>query len=69
MSFGNKQLDNAYDKWVTQTPEEYFGLAECRECGREFPIENGGEYCERCCNLIDEAMEAQADLQRKYGDE
>ena len=28
MSFGNKQLDQAYDRWVTQTPEEYFGLEE-----------------------------------------
>lgn len=25
MSFGDKRLDAAYDRWVTQTPEEYFG--------------------------------------------
>lgn len=28
MSFGNKRLDDAYDRWVTQTPEEYFGYDE-----------------------------------------
>ena len=31
MTFGNKQLDEAYDRWVTQTPEEYFGLKEEEE--------------------------------------
>lgn len=24
MSFGNKHIDNSYDQWVTQTPEDYF---------------------------------------------
>ena len=28
MGFGSKRLDAAYDKWVTQTPEEYFGENE-----------------------------------------
>lgn len=69
MSFGNKQLDDAYDRWKTQSPDDYYGIVECRECGREFPQSFGGEYCEKCCNLIDEAREVQADLQRKYGDE
>ena len=27
----------AYDRWVTQTPEEYFGEAICDEC--ELPID------------------------------
>ncbi len=28
MSFGNKRLDRAFDRWITQTPEEYYGLDE-----------------------------------------
>lgn len=28
MSFGDKRLDAAYDRWATQTPEEYFGEEE-----------------------------------------
>lgn len=24
MGFGSKRLDAAYDRWVTQTPEEFF---------------------------------------------
>ena len=31
MSFGNKRLDASYDKWVTQTPEDYFGNEEEEE--------------------------------------
>jgi len=30
MSFGSKQLDSAYDRWVT-TPPEYDAV--CDECG------------------------------------
>ena len=28
MTFGSRKIDDAYDRWVTQTPEEYFGLEE-----------------------------------------
>jgi len=28
MTFGSKRLDDAYDKWATQTPEDYFGYDE-----------------------------------------
>jgi hypothetical protein len=28
MSFGSKRLDEAFDRWITQTPEEYFGVDE-----------------------------------------
>lgn len=62
MSFGNKQLDDAYDRWVTQSPTDYHDLIECRECGREFPRDFGGDYCEKCANLLDEAKEVQAEI-------
>ena len=45
MSFGSKQLDDAYDKWATQTPEDYFGADEgeeegkCKKCNKETPKE------------------------------
>jgi len=28
MSFGDKRLDRALDDWLTQTPEDYFGVDE-----------------------------------------
>ena len=28
MTFGSKRLDNAYDQWATQTPDDYFGVQE-----------------------------------------
>lgn len=31
MSFGNKRLDDAFDNWVTQTPEDYFHYEEEEE--------------------------------------
>lgn len=49
MSFGNKQLDRAYDRWVTQTPEEYFGYCEDCECGDEQE-----EGCECKCHKENE---------------
>ena len=33
MSFGNRRLDEALDRHLTQTPEEYFNLVECEICG------------------------------------
>ena len=39
MSFGDKRLDNAYDNWATQTPEEYFGDIE-RKIKEEKRIED-----------------------------
>ena len=35
MGFGSKRLDAAYDKWVTQTPEEFFGEEEDDENEKE----------------------------------
>ena len=31
MSFGDKRLDASYDRWITQTPEEYFGIEDEEE--------------------------------------
>jgi hypothetical protein len=31
MSFGDRRLDQAYDRWATQTPEEYYGMDESEE--------------------------------------
>lgn len=31
MSFGSKRLDASYDRWITQTPEEFFGVDEDEE--------------------------------------
>jgi len=40
MTFGSKRLDDAYDRWATQTPDEYFGEDEemedlAEECAEE----------------------------------
>ena len=33
MSFGSKQLDDAYDRWVTSPPDEYEGDCDDENCG------------------------------------
>lgn len=52
MSFGDKRLDRAYDRWVTQTPEEYHHLAQrgiyaCESCEQELPL-LGIPLCRQC---------------------
>lgn len=53
MSFGNKQLDRAFDDWKTQTPEDYFHENEsddvnnvnnekCCLCGCKLPEKHPG---------------------------
>lgn len=65
MSFGDRKIDDAYDRWATQTPEDagYFEEEEeernniCVLCGREFvgygnnpaPLSEG--VCCDECNL------------------
>ena len=46
MSFGSRQLDDAYDRWVTTPPDEYDG-----EC-----CDDTHELCEDCgfCHICDE---------------
>ena len=57
MSFGDKRLDESYDRWVTQTPEEYYGYNEdeetCVECGERFICETDIILCEKCMKLFD----------------
>ena len=43
MGFGSREMDNAYDRWVTQTPEEYFGLPEylyCNNCNKKICVDD-----------------------------
>ena len=49
MSFGSRQLDEAFDKYITQTPEEYFGWRDT-DCGND-----KHELCEDCklCHTCD----------------
>ena len=46
MSFGSRQLDDAYDRWVTTPPDEYDG-----EC-----CDDTHELCEDCgfCHICDD---------------
>ena len=55
MSFGTKSLDDSYDKWVTQTPEEYFGTERCPECGE--CVHPDDEECSECGCPLQESEE------------
>lgn len=45
MSFGNKRLDDAYDRWVTRSPYDYPDV--CEECGKELTTDDDcGHDCE-----------------------
>jgi len=65
MSFGSKRLDDSFDRWVTQTPEEYYGTEDEDEEDATFDCcVCGAEECEgygnnpdpvkkkgRCCDV------------------
>lgn len=54
MSFGNRELDRAYDNWKTQSPEDYYGWKECKGCGEYLDDDDDGDYCKECEEKEDE---------------
>ena len=55
MSFGDKGLNDAFDRWATQTPEEYYGYDEvaiCLECKKPFNCETDIQLCDKCMKLF-----------------
>jgi hypothetical protein len=75
MSFGNKRLDEAYDKWVTRSPYEDEDDEDSEE---ESEKDSDEEFkCEGCGKLIKNRYEGvawcsecyKAVLQRRYNDD
>jgi transposase len=55
MSFGSKRLDRAYDRYVTQTPEDYYGTKHCPECGEV--VHDEETECRECGHKLEEDEE------------